>query len=176
MKAEGRPEITLQGSASRRYFEGFDQHRDSWLAGVFLNVPLFTGFSHAYDVRQAEALASAAESRLATLRSSLELDVWQGYYDLQTATQRLETARDFLDAAQQSHDVATGRYESGVGSILDLLAAQTALQEARAQDVGARTDWYLAVATLAHATGRLGTSAPVPTVRAGADTTEGGSR
>ncbi len=176
VKGQGRPEITVQGSVARRYYDGFDQTRDTYLAGVFLNLPLFTGFSHVNDVRQAQAEEALAESRLETLRSSVELNVWQGYYDLRTATQRLQTAREFLDSATQSHDVATERYRSGLDSILDLLAAQTTLEDARAQDVQARTDWYLAVASLAHATGRLGTSPPVATIRPGSDTTQDGAR
>jgi len=51
--------------------------------------------------------------------------------------------------------VALGRYREGVGSILDLLTAQALLASARAQTISAYTDWYLAVARLAHATGTL---------------------
>jgi outer membrane protein TolC len=51
--------------------------------------------------------------------------------------------------------VATDRYRSGVGSILDVLTAEAALESARAQEIQARTDWFLAVAQLAHDTGTL---------------------
>jgi outer membrane protein TolC len=81
--------------------------------------------------------------------------VWSSYYALQTAEQRLITARELLSSAQQSADVASGRYRSGVGTILDVLTAEAALESARAQEVQARTDWFLAVAQLAHDTGSL---------------------
>jgi outer membrane protein TolC len=55
----------------------------------------------------------------------------------------------------QSADVAAGRYKAGVGSIIDLLTAQSALADARAQEVQARSLWFLAMAQLAHATGAL---------------------
>lgn len=165
VRAEGYPSLSLQGSLSRRYYDSPDRYSDNYLAGVFLTFPLFTGFSHAYDVVRAEAQAERAQRQYETLRSSVELDVWTAYYDLQTADQRLETARDFLDYASESHDVALERYRAGVGTILDLLAAQTTLAQARAQDVQARGDWFLAVARLAHATGRLGPGAPRTTVR-----------
>ncbi|NCO69578.1 MAG: TolC family protein, partial [Acidobacteria bacterium] len=57
-------------------------------------------------------------------------------------------ARDLLASAEQSERVALGRYKEGVGSFLDLLAAQSALANARALEVQARAGWLLAVAQL----------------------------
>jgi outer membrane protein len=163
VKAEGYPELTIQGSVSRRYYDNPHDYSNNYLEGIFLSLPLFSGFSHPYDVVQAEAEADLAQRRYEMLRSTVELDVWTNYYDLKTAAERLTTAREFLDFASESHDVALERYKAGVGTILDLLAAQTTLEEARAQDVQARTDWFLALAQLAHATGRLGSAKPLPT-------------
>ncbi len=176
VKAAGLPQVSLQASVGRRYLETFDHGQDTYLAGVVVGLPLFTGGAQSGAARAAQAQAEAAASRLATVRSDVELQVWQAYYDLRTAAQRLDTAREFLDAATQSHDVAVARYKSGVSSILDLLATQTALQDARAQDVQARTDWYLAVAALAHATGRLGPGEPVATLRRQDDASKDGGR
>jgi outer membrane protein TolC len=85
----------------------------------------------------------------------VDLQVWNSYYGLSTAVQRVRTSRDFLSTAQQSADVASNRYRSGVGSILDVLTAEAALETARAQEIQARTDWFIAVAQLAHDTGTL---------------------
>ena len=84
------------------------------------------------------------------------LQVWQSYQAVKTAEKRVGSAQDLLTSARQSADVAEGRYKAGVGSILDLLTAQTALANARAQDVQARADWLLSIASLAHDTGTLG--------------------
>ena len=54
--------------------------------------------------------------------------------------------------------VALARYQAGVGTILDLLAAQAALEGARAQMIQARSDWYVSLAQLAHDTGTLSPS------------------
>jgi outer membrane protein TolC len=75
---------------------------------------------------------------------------------VRTAAQRVRTAHDLLASAEQSEQVAAGRYKEGVGSILDVLTAQSALALARAQEVQARADWILSVASLAHDTGALG--------------------
>jgi hypothetical protein len=57
-------------------------------------------------------------------------------------------------------DVTQGRYQSGVGSILDLLTSQSALAGARSQEAQARSLWFLSIAQLAHATGMLDPTSP----------------
>jgi len=51
--------------------------------------------------------------------------------------------------------VALGRYKAGVGSILDLLTAQSALADARAQWIETRWVWRTALSQLAHDIGVL---------------------
>lgn len=84
------------------------------------------------------------------------------YYALQTAEHRVATADDLLASAQQSVQVAAGRYREGVGSIIDLLTAQTALANARAQQVQSRWQWYSSLAQLARDAGVLGVRGDTP--------------
>jgi outer membrane protein len=121
-----------------------------------LSVPLFAGFSRQYDVRNATDEYDAAAARVETTRQQIALQVFTAYYLLQTATQRVHTAADLLASAQQSETVARGRYREGVGSIVDLLIAQSALATARAQDAQTRWEWRAALAQLAHDAGALG--------------------
>ncbi len=74
---------------------------------------------------------------------------------MRTATDRVRTARDLLASAIQSDSVERGRYKEGVGSIVDLLVAQSALAAARAQDVDTRWQWRTSLAQLAHDVGVL---------------------
>ena len=85
----------------------------------------------------------------------VQLDVWTSFQALRTAARRGETARDLLASATEGVQVAAGRYREGVGSILDLLTSQAALESARAEEILARADWLLGLARLARATGRL---------------------
>jgi len=72
---------------------------------------------------------------------------------LQTAAQLVKTSRDLLASAEQTERVAFGRYKEGVGTIIDLLVAQSALANARSQEIQARAEWLAALAQLAHDTG-----------------------
>jgi outer membrane protein TolC len=130
-------------------------HQTPYSAGLAVRWPVFTGFRNTYDVRQAQAQAGVARESVRNTEQQVMLQVWTSYYALQTATQRLTTSRDLLTSAQQSADVAQNRYRAGVGSILDVLTAEAALENARAQEVQARADWFLSVAQLAHDSGTL---------------------
>jgi outer membrane protein TolC len=82
------------------------------------------------------------------------------------------TAEDLLASAQQSSEVALGRYKAGVGTVLDLLAAQSALADARAQRVQARLAWSVSLAQLTHDAGLLDVrgGSPIHLVPVPADT------
>ena len=58
-------------------------------------------------------------------------------------------------SAEQSERVALGRYKAGVGSVLDVLSAQSALASARVQRIQAEMDWNVYRASLAQAMGSL---------------------
>jgi outer membrane protein TolC len=67
----------------------------------------------------------------------------------------MATSKDLLASATESEAVALGRYTEGVGTLLDLLNAQSALAAARAQEIGARSDWFSSAAKLLYSTGGL---------------------
>ena len=156
IRAQGLPSIGLTAGVGEDLTNGFNRNTTPYSAGIAMRFPLFTGWRNTYDVRAAELDRQLAAENARGLEQRVNLQVWTSYYALQTAVQRLATVRDLLASAQQSADVARSRYKAGVGSILDLLTAESALEQARAQEVQARADWFLAVAQLAHDTGTLG--------------------
>jgi len=154
VRTQGLPTINAVASAGQTFINGFDTRTTPFSAGVALRFPLFTGWRNTYDIRRAETEVEIADQDLRGLEQQIGLQVWTSYYALQTATQRLATSRDLLASAQESAEVASGRYRAGVGTIIDLLTAEAALENARALEVQARADWFVAVAQLAHDTGR----------------------
>lgn len=160
VRSRGLPSLGLTAGASVIDFiqSGYPSGT-SWNVGLVVRFPLFTGFRDSFDVTQAQEQANAAEARAESFEQLATYTVWASYQGVLTAARRVTAARDLLQSAQQSAEVAAGRYKEGVGSILDLLTARSSLALARAQEVQARADWQLAVASLAHDTGALGTAA-----------------
>lgn len=126
--------------------------------GLTLTLPIFSGFETTYRVRAAQASAELADAQREALGLQVALDVWSAYQSLTTATHALRSSADLLASAEQSERVALGRYKAGVGSILDVLNAQSALAAARSQRIQARLDWQVFRAALAKAVGTLDSS------------------
>lgn len=164
------PSIDVTATGGRTYLSSLPGGGNNYTLNVGLRIPLFAGFSRAYDQVQAEAQARAAAARLDALHQQVVFQVFSSYYALQTATRRVRTADDLLASARQSQQVALARYKAGVGTVLDLLAAQTALADARAQQVQARWVWQTALAQLAHDAGVLDIHGG-PSLRLAPDTT-----
>jgi TolC family type I secretion outer membrane protein len=154
VRAAGRPSISLAATSNLLNVDGSPNTQTSTL-GVALNIPFFSGFAPTYRVRAAEAQVDARGAQRDRIRLQVALDVWNAYNNLNTATQALRTSYDLLNSATQSEQVALGRYKAGVGSILDVLSAQSALASARQQRVQAALNWNVSRATLAQSMGSL---------------------
>lgn len=120
-----------------------------------VQVPVFTGMSNQYDIQSATEQYRSALARTELAKQQVIQQVFTAYYQLRTSTERVRTSRDLLASATESEQVARGRYREGVGSIVDLLVAQSALASARAQEVDARWQWRTTLAQLAHDVGVL---------------------
>lgn len=155
--AGGKPSLSL-GVSSGNSRNGGDPSVNSSALGVTLNIPIFSGFSTTYRVRATEAQIETSAAQRDRLRLQVALDVWNAHHNLLTSAQSLRSSADLLASAQQSERVALGRYKAGVGSILDVLSAQSALANALQQQVQAEFNWNLARTTLALAVGNLDTS------------------
>ena len=153
-KAGGRPTLSLTSSAGYAN-PSASEHTKSASIGVALNIPIFTGFNTTYKIESAQTQAKLKELEYLKLERKVALDVFQAYNNLVTQTNSVKASRDLLNSAQQSMKTADGRYRAGVGSMLDLLSAQSALASAKQQNVEAVYSWYIAKAALAQSMGKL---------------------
>jgi outer membrane protein len=156
------PSLGLSTTGGRTYSGSLPAGANTYGITMDLTVPLFAGLSRRYDLRAARFTAEAAQGQIEATQQRVIFAVYSDYYTLQTAGRRVATAEDLLASAGQSSEVALGRYKAGVGTVLDLLAAQTALADARAQRVQARLTWSVSLAQLAHDTGLLDTHGGSP--------------
>ncbi|HZE88310.1 MAG TPA: TolC family protein, partial [Verrucomicrobiae bacterium] len=160
--ASDRPSLNLVGSGGQSYYWLTGLHQNVYNTSLVLTIPIFNGLTYHYNVFKAEADRDVARARLAALEQDVTLQVWTSYYRHRTAVQKVATSGDLLESAAQGFEVVSARYRAGVGSILDLLTAQSALEGARAEQTRGRTEWYLTLAQLAHDTGALATPVAEP--------------
>ncbi len=154
-RANRLPSLTLNGTGGRTYTSSLPRGGNNYSVSLGVRIPLSAGFSRIYDQRLAVALSEAAGARADALGQQVVFEVFSSYYALQTAARRVRTTNDLIASAEQSNEVALARYRAGVGSVLDLLSAQSALADARAQQILARLEWNTSLAQLARDAGVL---------------------
>jgi outer membrane protein len=142
---------TQMGSFNGISLEGNLQ--DSWNAGVMLSLPLFEGGLTRGRVSEARANEHSLEAQRDALRQSILLEVNQAYADLESGKARIAVMESSLKSAQESLDLAEGRYRAGVGPYIEVTDAQVAAAKAETDYVQALYDYQLAAARLAKAIG-----------------------
>lgn len=156
-EAAGKPTISAFANAAASSLDpGLDTRTGA--IGVSISIPVFTGYQSTYRIRGARDLLEQRQATRDRLRNDVTLNVWQAFQDLRTQSQALTTAGDLVASASESFDVALGRYKAGVGTVTDLLNAQSALASANQQRIQARLAWNVAKITLAKAIGGLDAS------------------
>lgn len=129
-------------------------------AQVHLKWTIFDGLKRESELARAKAERRAAEAEVHEQQDRIADQVWTAYQDAQTALQQRKAAIALLKAANESYDAALEAYRYGVRNILDVLAAERELAQARAADVTARTGVLIAIKDLAFRTGDLLTKHP----------------
>jgi outer membrane protein len=170
-RSAGYPALFLRSSASAtRTFQPQTSTSRGYSISLGLQVPIFDGFARQYDLRAARERYAAQLARVTSVQQEISLQVFTDYYALQAATQRVRTSAALVADAAQSATVAAGRYRNGVGTIVDVLLARSALATARAEAIQARWEWRTALVQLGHDTATLD-PAGRPNLLIGTDTT-----
>ena len=141
---------------------GYSQWRLSAAAGLAVQWQLFSGFARDARVaqRREELRQSAARLRQAE-REALH-QVHTSGASLQEARARAASQRRSIEHAQQSYDIAATRYGAGVGSELQVIAAEATLRESQFDYARAVYDYLAAASRLELAIGRVPLADVVP--------------
>jgi len=149
----GLPTLEFVSNYGRVLFTDSRTGQDVYNFGFNVRIPLFSGYRDTYSKRRAQEVADQAESTRDQLYSQTELEVWQSYFDLQTAASSVASTANLVKSAGESAAAAAARYKAGVGSLLDLITAQLDDTNARVQQIQSYLDWYSALAGLNFALG-----------------------
>jgi len=120
----------------------------TWSVGVSLSYPIFNGFVREASIVTADANAIAAQARLRDARLLLDANLTQDVTALDAAAAQIDVSRTSVAAAQESLRMQQERYRLGASTIVDLLTAETALNQAEVTLVEARYNYLIARATL----------------------------
>lgn len=126
---------------------------DSWSAGVTLKWQLFEGLRHYRERDRAQAERSAAEEAFLQAVREARFQVQESLLRREEAAKRLEVARHGLADAEETVRLLSKRFENSLATMVELLDAQTALNQARANIADAEADYVLAGGRVYHSAG-----------------------
>jgi outer membrane protein len=124
-------------------------------AGFNLSVPIFNGRLFNAEHAEATARSRAQEEYLRDLQNRIAQDVRMSWLNAISAYQRLSLTQELLDETTQAYDLAKGRYQLGLSSIIELSQAQLNLTEAQVEQVSAQYDYQSQTANLNYQLGRV---------------------
>lgn len=150
-EAAGRPQlygVAMADAASQSGSRGGS-------LGLTLSVPLLDGGSRRAETGRARAMRERALATLRQVETTVQKEVRQAYVDLATAESNVRSARESVQAAQASYDVAALRVSSGKAVLVEQLDALQALTQARADLASALFDRRIARVRISRATGAI---------------------
>jgi outer membrane protein len=128
---------------------------NNWIAGATLNFNLFDGGARRAQVAESRARERQAAALAAQMASAIRLQVREAFLNLDAARKRVEVSRQSAAQAAESLRILRDRYETGLGSITDMLGAETAHTRAQRGYLNGVFDCRIAYAALELATGEL---------------------
>ncbi len=120
-----------------------------------LSIPVFNG--HLFSARREAAYQRALESdqRLRDEQERVARDVRVAWSAAVTAFQRIDVTAQFLRQAALALDLAQGRYNLGLSSIVELTQAQLNLTQAEIENLSAKYDYQNQYSVLQFTIGAL---------------------
>jgi outer membrane protein TolC len=127
--------------------------KSSFNVRLSINIPIFDGFRTTNRVEESVRTYYAIRAQADQQKQQVVLEVEQGYANLLSAQERIRSFKAAQDAAKENLDLANGRYQVGVGSIIEVTDAQQLYASAEVDYVNSIYNYKVAEAQLLKAVG-----------------------
>lgn len=126
---------------------------NAWTAGISLKWPLFEGFRSNFERSRATAARSAALEIMENRTRDVKYQLHESFLRRNETGKRLEVARHALLDAEEAVRLITKRFENSLATMAELLDAQSALNQTRADLIETEAGYALAGGRVYYAAG-----------------------
>ena len=123
--------------------------------GANISIPVFNGGLYKARRTEAELRMQAVTRRVDDQKNRIIRDVRTAWLNANTAFEQVGLTAQLLDQAKLALDLAQGRYDLGLSSIVELSQAQLNLTSAQIANAGAKFDYLAERSFLAYEAGTL---------------------
>jgi len=153
-KAAHLPGLYLLGSYEINS-EDFSETGNDYTVGAIMRFNLFSGFGKQSKVKEAMADVRRTHAMARRLEQDIKVETRQAFFQAQSAFERIGVAKAAVAQADEGLRIVRNRYENGLFTIVNLLDAEVALQQARNNYLRSLHDFKVAMARLNLAAGTV---------------------
>ncbi|HEY3169103.1 MAG TPA: TolC family protein, partial [Candidatus Binatia bacterium] len=162
------PDLIFDASYGRRHVSNDSSQPNTfplqpvWSVQLSFNIPIFDGFRTTNRVEETLHNYYNVKAQEEDRRQQIALEVEQSYLRVVETQERIRATESAARAAKENLDLAQGRYQVGVGSIIEVTDAETLYTDAQTTYIRTIYDYKIADAQLARAMGdtRVGVLKP----------------
>jgi outer membrane protein len=136
---------------------------NNWVAGIEVQIDLFEGGAKRAQLSHERATQEKVAALKEMATDAVRLEVRRAYYDVDATRQQLEVVRASIAESQESLRINQDRYEAGLSTVTDLLAAEEGARRTQAEYWETVCRYYTGYAALELASGALNSQSPVVT-------------
>lgn len=155
-QADYLPSVMLTASKGNLIteFPSYKSDVSSWNVTGAASWTLFDGLGRENRIREAAANLDAQKATEEQVKNGIALEVRDAYLNLKSALETIGSAKKAVDSAQEGYKLSNLRYDSGVGTNLEILDAQVALTQAKTNYLQALFDVEIAKAKINKVVGK----------------------
>ena len=151
------PDILVDGFYGRRNEKTVGTSafplKETWQVQLSLNIPIFDGFRTTYKTEESVRTYYSIKFQEEQQRQQVALEVEQGYANLVSSQERIKASKAAEGAAKENLELANGRYQVGVGSIIEVTDAQETYVRAEVDYINSLYNYKIEEAKLLKAVG-----------------------
>jgi len=132
----------------------FPPNGNVWAVGLNLTIPLFSGFSTVAQTTEALSALRSVDAQRNNVKLLIAKDVETARLGVKEVAARITSSGKEVRAARENRDLAMGRYQEGVGTIIEVSDAQSQSLDAETSNIQAGYDYHSALARFQRAVGK----------------------
>ncbi len=145
--------------AQKQEFSEIFDTKQRWFpigaVGLRLQVPIFDGLQRSFRIQQNKLEYIKTENTLRQTRQAIDLQVQQTRTQLLNQLNSVETQKANMELAKKILEQARKKYETGLGSNIEVIQAETSYKEARINYFNALLEAYNLFVDYKYSIGRL---------------------
>ena len=143
-----------QGNRGQQFPPNDTKWYTGWDAGVYVNIPIFDGFSTYGKVKETKANLEQAEIAEKQFERVVDMEVKSSYLTLKSSEDTILAQKENVEVAKESLKIIKERYNQGQATNLEVLDTEVSLLQAETNYLQALYDYNIAKGKLKKSIGR----------------------